>query len=132
MTNLILFINSFLSYLMVVAVFVATIAVAIFAGIKLSKKKNLEVSKEEQGLQKKYDVIFWDMDGTLLDFKVAQKEALAQVFRTIHRPLTNGTIELYRRINELYWKKLELGEITQPDYEIDHLQDVLRICDFVL
>ena len=44
MTNLILFINSFLSYLMVVAVFVATIAVAIFAGLKLSKKKNLEVS----------------------------------------------------------------------------------------
>lgn len=63
----------------------------------------------------KYDVILWDMDGTLLDFKVAQKEALTQVFRTIHRPLTDEIIELYRHINDSYWKKLELGEVTQPE-----------------
>lgn len=48
MTNLILFINSFLSYLLVVAVFVAVIAVAVFAGIKLRKKKNLEAAKEAE------------------------------------------------------------------------------------
>ena len=63
----------------------------------------------------KYDVILWDMDGTLLDFKVAQKEALKQVFRTIHKPLTDDIIDLYSRINECYWKKLELGEVTQPE-----------------
>ena len=63
----------------------------------------------------KYDVILWDMDGTLLDFKFAQKEALTQVFRTIHKPLTNDIIELYSRINDSYWKKLELGEVTQPE-----------------
>ena len=57
----------------------------------------------------KYDVILWDMDGTLLDFKFAQKEALTQVFRTIHKPLTNDIIELYSRINDSYWKKLELS-----------------------
>ena len=63
----------------------------------------------------KFDVILWDMDGTLLDFKVAQKEAITQVFRTIHKPLTDDIIDLYSRINESYWKKLELGEVTQPE-----------------
>ena len=40
MTNLILFINSFLSYLLVVAVFVAAIGAAVFSGIKLRQKKD--------------------------------------------------------------------------------------------
>lgn len=40
MTNLILFINSFLSYLLVVAVFVAAMGVAVFLGIKLRTKKD--------------------------------------------------------------------------------------------
>lgn len=63
----------------------------------------------------KFDVVLWDLDGTLLDFKVAQKEAITQVFRTIHKPLTDDIIDLYSRINESYWKKLELGEVTQPE-----------------
>lgn len=48
MANLILFLNSFLSYMLVVAVFVAVIAVALFAGIKLREKKNLETAKEAE------------------------------------------------------------------------------------
>jgi hypothetical protein len=47
MTNLILFINSFLSYLLVVAVFVAAIGVAIFSGIKLRKKKDSQEAFSE-------------------------------------------------------------------------------------
>ena len=42
MANLILFLNSFLSYLLVVAAFVAVIAVAVVSGIKLREKKNAE------------------------------------------------------------------------------------------
>lgn len=47
MTNLILFINSFLSYLLLVAVFAAVIAVAIFIGIKLRKRKDAKKAAEE-------------------------------------------------------------------------------------
>lgn len=46
MTNLILFINSFLSYLLVVAVFIVVIAAAIFAGIKLRRNKNAKEAAE--------------------------------------------------------------------------------------
>ena len=37
MTNLILFLNSFLSYLLVVIVFVLVAGIAVFAGIRLRK-----------------------------------------------------------------------------------------------
>jgi len=63
----------------------------------------------------KFDIILWDLDGTLLDYKFAQKEALTQVFRTIHSPLTDDIIDLYSQINEAYWKRLELGEVSQPE-----------------
>ena len=46
MTNLILFLNSFLSYLLLVAVFVLVIGVAIFVGIKLRKSKNTKEAAE--------------------------------------------------------------------------------------
>ena len=42
MNNLILFINSFLSYLLVVAVIVCVAALALFIGIKMRLKKNAE------------------------------------------------------------------------------------------
>ena len=63
----------------------------------------------------KYDVVLWDMDGTLLNYKMAQNEALTQVFRTLHIPLTDEMIAIYSRINDLYWKKLELGEVTREE-----------------
>lgn len=63
----------------------------------------------------KFDVVLWDLDGTLLDFKIAQKEAITQVFRTIHKPLTDDIIDLYSQINESYWNKLRLGEVTEPE-----------------
>ena len=46
MANLILFINSFLSYLLVVAVFVIVIGIAVFAGMKLRKNKNAKEAAE--------------------------------------------------------------------------------------
>ena len=45
MNNLILFINSFLSYLLVMAVIVILAGIAIFIGIKLRKNKNAKVEQ---------------------------------------------------------------------------------------
>lgn len=46
MNNLILFLNSFLSYLLLMAVIVALCGVAIFIGIKLRKNKNKQLEGE--------------------------------------------------------------------------------------
>ena len=56
MNNLILFINSFLSYLLVFAVIVAVVAVAVAIGITLRKKKDakemaLESAAADKGNQ---------------------------------------------------------------------------------
>ena len=46
MENAILFANSFLSYLALMAVIVVLAGIAIFIGIKMRKKKNLQLAAE--------------------------------------------------------------------------------------
>lgn len=48
MNNLVLFINSFLSYLVLMAVIVVLAGVAIFIGITMRKKKNLQLLAEAE------------------------------------------------------------------------------------
>ena len=45
MNNLILFVNSFLSYLLLMAVIVILAGIAVFIGIKLRKNKNAKVEQ---------------------------------------------------------------------------------------
>ncbi len=47
MINLVLFLNSFLSYLLLMAVIVALCGIAIFIGIKLRKRKNSQLEAGE-------------------------------------------------------------------------------------
>ena len=51
MNNLILFINSFLSYLLVMAVIVILAGIAIFIGIKLRKNKNAKVEQMQTAME---------------------------------------------------------------------------------
>ena len=46
MNNLILFLNSFLSYFLVMAVIVILVSIAVFIGIKMRKRKNLQSAAE--------------------------------------------------------------------------------------
>lgn len=46
MANFVLFLNSFLSYLLVVIVFVLVAGIAVFIGIKLRKNKNIKDAAE--------------------------------------------------------------------------------------
>ena len=48
MANLILFINSFLSYLLVMAVIVVLAGVAVFIGIKMRKRSNEKSAVEAE------------------------------------------------------------------------------------
>lgn len=48
MENMILFANSFLSYLLLMAVIVVLAGIAIFIGIKLRKNKNAKEAETEQ------------------------------------------------------------------------------------
>lgn len=63
----------------------------------------------------RFMTILWDVDGTLLDFAYSQRYALRKCFNTIGREITEEEIGLYARINDDYWKRLELGEITKEE-----------------
>lgn len=64
---------------------------------------------------REFTTILWDVDGTLLDFFYSQRFAMKQCFRTIGRNVTDEMIQRYSEINDSYWKKLELGQITKKE-----------------
>lgn len=57
--------------------------------------------------------ILWDVDGTLLDFHYSQRHALTKCFQTAGLTMTEEILERYSEINDSYWKRLELGEVTK-------------------
>ncbi len=61
----------------------------------------------------RFTTVLWDVDNTLLDFAYSQRISLAQCFRSIGREMTEEELALYARINDEYWKRLELGEVTK-------------------
>ena len=61
------------------------------------------------------DVILWDLDGTLLDFKASEKHAIRAAFRHFGLgELSDGDVAWYSRINQEWWNRMERGEVTKP------------------
>lgn len=51
MSNIVLFVNSFLSYLVLMAVIVILAGIAVFIGITMRKKKNIKLAAEADTAQ---------------------------------------------------------------------------------
>ena len=60
-----------------------------------------------------YKYLLLDLDGTLLDFKAAQRDAFFACCRRFSVFADNNTLTRYDAFNESLWKKLERGEITR-------------------
>lgn len=63
----------------------------------------------------KYDTILWDLDGTLLDFKLSERYALGKVLKSYGITMTEEMRSLYSGINEMFWEKLERGEVDKTE-----------------
>ena len=62
----------------------------------------------------KYDVLLWDVDGTLLDFEAAEAAAISTLFIEFgFGKCSREALSLYSEINRKYWNKLESGEMTK-------------------
>ncbi|MCM1149244.1 MAG: YjjG family noncanonical pyrimidine nucleotidase [Butyricicoccus sp.] len=60
--------------------------------------------------------ILWDVDGTLLDFLAAEREAIRSCFARFGLgECPDDMIQRYSQINVRYWKRLEYGEITRDE-----------------
>ena len=71
------------------------------------------IQRKMKRTMSKFTTILWDVDGTLLDFLYSQRYAITKCFKTIGRQITEEQIVRYSQINDVYWKRLELGEITK-------------------
>ena len=60
------------------------------------------------------DVILWDIDGTLLDFRAAEREAIRRCFALFGLGLcTDDMAERYSAVNLRWWERLERGEVDK-------------------
>lgn len=63
----------------------------------------------------KYDLILFDIDGTLLDFDMTEKVALEETCKEYGYECTQKMLERYHHINIECWKKLELGLMDKKE-----------------
>lgn len=60
------------------------------------------------------DTVLWDIDGTLMNFKKSEHEALIRALSSFGYEPSEEEIELYSRVNDSCWKRYERGEL---DYD---------------
>ena len=61
----------------------------------------------------KYSTVLFDADGTLLDFKKSEYEAVKEMFELFDIFPDDAMISKYSEINDTLWKALERGEIEK-------------------
>lgn len=68
--------------------------------------------------------ILWDIDGTLLDFHAAEREAIKTLFDKFELgECTDEMIQRYSKINRSYWERLERGEVIKPQVLVGRFED---------
>lgn len=62
-----------------------------------------------------YKAILWDVDGTLLNFLKSESAAMKECFQVCGLgECTDEMVHAYSKINEGYWKLLELHKVEKP------------------
>lgn len=65
--------------------------------------------------ERKFDVILLDVDGTLLDFGMSEKQGMKVVLEQYGFEPSEERLQLYHEINEGFWSAFERGEVTKED-----------------
>lgn len=61
----------------------------------------------------RFDTIFWDVDGTLLDFEGSEDIGLKKCFLERGIDINEKQLELYKKINKDYWKRFDEGRVSK-------------------
>jgi len=64
---------------------------------------------------REFTTIFWDVDGTLLDFEYAQEMALKQCLRSVNITFSKELLDCYCEINAQCWKMLEMNQLSKSE-----------------
>ena len=67
--------------------------------------------------------VLWDVDGTLLDFSIAESTAIRSLFCEFDLgECTDEMVRRYSKINEGFWQRLERNEITKEQVLIGRFE----------
>lgn len=68
--------------------------------------------------------ILWDIDGTLLNFDLAETAAIYKCFEifNLDNP-TEDMLKTYKNINNIYWERLERNEVTRDEVLLGRFRD---------
>lgn len=76
----------------------------------------------------KYKILFWDIDGTILNFKAAESVAIKTGFKRLGLgECTDEMIEVYSQINIKWWKKLERKECNKSEILIGRFKEFFSL-----
>lgn len=70
----------------------------------------------------KFEIILWDVDQTLLDFRRSESYAVRHCFELFGLEVTDEIVALYSGINESFWKRIEKGEIAKKEALIERFR----------
>ena len=79
---------------------------------------------------KKYRVILFDIDDTLLNFPRSEREALCEALMISGVELDDEMINTYQKINYELWKALERKEITREELMTRRFDDFAKFYGF--
>lgn len=64
---------------------------------------------------KKYELVLFDIDGTLLDFEKAERVGMKETLTKFELRSDKEIIDSYNEINICHWEKFERGELSLDD-----------------
>lgn len=73
----------------------------------------------------KYNTIFFDLDGTLLDYKKSESFALSKAFReSLSVSMPDDILSVYHRINSEKWAEYEKGLIDNESLRVQRFEEL--------
>lgn len=73
-----------------------------------------------------YNCLLFDVDGTLLDFCAAEREAITGTLQAFDLPHDEETAMLFSQINALLWQALEKGQIRKDKLAVKRFTQLLQ------
>lgn len=78
----------------------------------------------------KYEIVYFDLDGTLLDFERSEAEALTALMASGGYSLNAKELALYKEINKKWWKALADGKYSKEYIVVARFQEFFETIGF--
>lgn len=74
----------------------------------------------------KFEIVYFDLDNTLLDFSRSERQALNNVFKELGLELTESDIDTYIGINKKWWKLFSDGKFSKDRIVVARFEEFLK------